>query len=66
MINTRPKINPSDRFNESEASTLLGISRRTLARWRQSGKARPIPYSGLRSGRIYYKGSELIRIWIDG
>ena len=41
MTNERPKVSPSSRYCESEAARLLGVNRRTIARWRESGQIRP-------------------------
>ena len=37
MTNERPKVSPTSRYCESEAARLLGVNRRTIARWRESG-----------------------------
>ncbi len=63
MRNERPDVSPAARYCESEAARLLGVNRRTVARWRESGQIRPIWGMGAKSGRVYYKGSEIERAW---
>lgn len=63
MTNERPNVSPASRYCESEAARLLGVDRRTVARWRESGQIRPVPGMGIKSGRVYYKGVEIERVW---
>ncbi len=63
MTNERPNVSPAARYCESEAARLLGVDRRTVARWRESGQIRPVLGMGIRSGRVYYKGTEIERVW---
>lgn len=64
MTPERPNVSPASRYNESEAARILGVNRRTIARWRESGQIRPTAM-GIKSGRVYYKGSELQRAWAE-
>jgi predicted site-specific integrase-resolvase len=64
MTNERPNVSPASRYCESEAARLLGVNRRTIARWRESGHIRPMLGMGVKSGRIYYKGTEIVRVWV--
>mgnify|MGYP002675631878 FL=1 len=63
MTNERPKVSPTSRYCESETARLLGVNRRTIARWRESGQIRPALGMGIKSGRVYYKGTEIERAW---
>lgn len=58
-----PNISATGRYSTAQASRLLGIHRTTLSRYADSG----IIKFGLRSisGRRFYLGSELIKLWKD-
>lgn len=64
MTEDRPQLPPSRRYTESDASRILGVSRKTLKRWRDAGKIRYI--TALDSGRIYYLGRWLVEAWLKG
>ena len=52
MTNERPNVSPTSRYCEAEAARLLGVNRRTIARWRESGQIRPALGMGIKSGRL--------------
>lgn len=58
MVNELPKINPSGRYNTSEAARLLGVDRHTIARWTKEGHIRA---SASNERRKRYKGVDLMR-----
>lgn len=60
MTPTRPNIDYTGSYTVTQASTLLGISRRTLRRYESSG----LVVAHLNKlGRRKYSGRELIKLW---
>lgn len=54
-------VDPLKRYTEASAARVLGVHRHTMERWRKANK---VKYSiAPSSGRIYYKGTELIKLW---
>lgn len=61
MTTTEPNIPETGKYNVTETCALLGIHRNTLERYRKSLKIR----CGIRmtTGRKYYTGREIKRLW---
>jgi DNA-binding transcriptional MerR regulator len=49
------------RYSTSEVADILGVTRRTVANYRVSGKLKP--RVNKYNGRYYYTGEELHRFW---
>ncbi len=64
MTPHKPNINPAGRYTISETSSLLGVNRRTVMRWRDNGTIRQLLH-GVKSGRVYFQGAEIIKAWIN-
>ena len=62
MINTRPRISLTDTFNFQEAADLLGVSRRTIYRWRQMGYIKVTKPRRV-NRREYILGKELLKVY---
>ncbi len=60
MTPTRPNIAPSGSYTVTQASALLGISRKTLRRYESAGLV--VAHLN-RMGRRKYSGRELIKLW---
>lgn len=60
MTPIRPHIAPTGSYSVSQASTLLGIDRRTLRRYESAGY---IVAHLNQMGRRKYSGRELIKLW---
>lgn len=60
MTPIRPNIAPTGSYSVSQASTLLGIDRRTLRRYESAGY---IVAHLNQFGRRKYSGRELIKLW---
>lgn len=60
MTPIRPHIAPNGSYSVSQASTLLGIDRRTLRRYESAGY---IVAHLNQLGRRKYSGRELIKLW---
>lgn len=61
MTHEPPVVLPAARYNESEAARLLGVTKRTMMRWRAGRLIRPC-HSGT---RVWYKGSEITKFWLN-
>ena len=60
MTPNRPHIAPNGSYTVTQATTLLGISRRTLRRYESAG----LVVAHLNQlGRRKYLGRELIKLW---
>lgn len=61
MTTTEPNIPETGKYNVTETCALLGIHRNTLERYRKALKIR----CGIRmtTGRKYYTGREIKRLW---
>lgn len=59
-MRTEISINPSGKYSVSQAAEALGISRKTVTRWREAGLIRG---ELGKSGRYKFKGSVLIRAY---
>ena len=60
MTPVPPHIAPNGSYSVTQASTLLGISRRTLRRYESAG----LVVAHLNQlGRRKYSGKELIKLW---
>ena len=53
-------IRPAGRYTVAAAAEALGVSRKTITRWRESGELRG---EVGRNGRYSFKGINLIRIY---
>lgn len=62
MKGEKPKVLPARRYTEGEATQILGVNRRTLKRWRDAGYAKCVFLP--ESRRVYYTGSELVKLWL--
>lgn len=60
MTPIRPNIAPTGSYSVSQASTLLGIDRRTLRRYESAGY---IVAHLNQLGRRKYSGRELLKLW---
>ena len=60
MIPEMPHIAPSGSYTVTQASTLLGISRKTLRRYESAGYV--VAHIN-KLGRRKYSGRELLRLW---
>lgn len=60
MTPIRPNIAPTGSYSVSQASTLLGIDRRTLRRYESAGY---IVAHLNQFGRRKYSGRELLKLW---
>lgn len=60
MTPTRPDIDYCGSYTVTQASALLGISRKTLRRYESAGLV--VAHLN-RMGRRKYSGRELIRLW---
>lgn len=47
------------RYSEAQAAAQLGVSERTLRRWRQNGK---VPFCRTPGGRIFYTFAQVVEI----
>lgn len=65
MTTERPRVSPAGRYTQAQAARLLGVDRRTVMRWRDSGHIRSLDLQGCSSGRVYYKGSEILKAWAN-
>ena len=60
MTATKPHINPLGSYSVTQASTLLGINRRTLRRYESAGYV--VAHLN-QFGRRRYIGRELLKLW---
>lgn len=60
MTPTRPNIAPTGSYTVTQASALLGISRRSLRRYESAGLV-VAHLNGM--GRRKYSGRELLKLW---
>lgn len=61
MTREAPSVLPASRYNESEAARLLGVTKRTMMRWRAAKEIRPCHIGA----RVLYKGAEITRFWLN-
>ncbi len=61
MTSEAPTVLPASRYNESEAARLLGVTKRTMMRWRADRLIKPC-HTGT---RVLYKGTEITRFWLN-
>ena len=59
-MRTDIEISPAGRYTVSQAAAALGVDRKTITRWRESGRLRG---EVGKSGRYKFKGINLIRIF---
>ena len=61
MTTNEPQVSETGKYNVTETCALLGIHRNTLERYRKALKIR----CGIRmtTGRKYYTGREIKRLW---
>lgn len=62
MTSIQPTINPTARYNESQAAQLLEVTTRTIRRWRALGHLKSMPQPA-NTNRVYFKGIDLIRAY---
>lgn len=63
MTDSRPEVDASRLYTQAQTARTLGVSRRTVARWTKAGNIVPDTGKGTESGRDYYSGKEIMRIW---
>lgn len=61
MVLEQPNLKPNGKYNKSEASRALGISRHTLEAYTKKGYIRC--RTSTINGRKAYLGSDLITLW---
>ena len=61
MVNEEPKVSPNGRYNLSEAAKMLGVGRKTLYRYKETGKL-AINYRKC-NNLPYIKGSDITKCW---
>lgn len=61
MTNEPPDVLPAARYNESEVARLLGVTKRTMMRWRAARIIRPCHMGA----RVWYKGMEITKFWLN-
>jgi predicted site-specific integrase-resolvase len=59
-MSTASKLKPVEKFNEKTAATKLGVSDRTLRRWRKAGI---LPF--IRAGAFVWYTEECLRSFLD-
>lgn len=61
MINTRPKVEPDQRYNQREAAEALQVDRHTIRRYEESGCIR---FSIRKAGRSKFTtGQQILKCW---
>ena len=61
MTNTRPEVNPNNRYCQQEAADILGVNRHTIRRWELEGL---IKFAVRKAGRgKYTTGKQIIHCW---
>ena len=55
-----PTINPAGRYTVTEAAAILGVNRKTIARWCKAGEIRA---GATNAKRRYFKGIDLMRAY---
>ena len=59
-MRTDVDIRPAGRYTVTQAADALGVNRKTVTRWRESGELRG---EVGRNGRYVFKGSNLMRLY---
>lgn len=62
MTTDPPKVNSKGMYNVSQTAKLLGIDRKTVYRYTESGDLQSVRRA-CTSGRRSYLGSEILRFW---
>lgn len=61
MIKERPSISPNARLSLVEVCSLLGVSRETVRKWRNTGI---LPFRvRMVNNKKYYEGRDVLRLW---
>lgn len=55
-----PAVTLAGQYGTNEAAEALGVSRKTLKRWRDGGL---IKFHRHKTGRAYFLGRDIIRFW---
>ena len=61
MTSEEPRVSNTGRFTITGTCAVLGICYNTLMKYVRTGDIVPLPIGG--SGRMRFKGSEIIRFW---
>lgn len=55
-VNTSANPNPNDEFvSTAEAAVMCGVQPRTVAQWRTTARAQPLPFHRVGGKRLYRK-----------